>query len=123
MNFKGVYVDNKRLEVRKNVFVSWRLKTFQPPLVGHCPQRLMSPPSPHQHLTHVSVPQKLISPSLHYITVLYIPVGRNWPTVESQLDQQSSEPIIVQFYGQMRDMQKEIADLIPMHNRMLESLL
>ena len=33
MNFKGVYVDNKRFEVRKNVFVSWRLKTFQPPLV------------------------------------------------------------------------------------------
>ena len=42
---------------------------------------------------------------------------------EYQLDQQSSEPIIVQFYNQMRDLQKEIRNLIPMHNKMLESLL
>ena len=42
---------------------------------------------------------------------------------EYQLDQQSSEPIIVQFYNQMRNLQKEIRDLIPMHNKMLESLL
>ncbi|XP_043233672.1 rabenosyn-5-like [Amphibalanus amphitrite] len=42
---------------------------------------------------------------------------------EYQLDQQSSEPIIVQFYNQMRGYQKEIRELIPMHNKMLESLL